>query len=189
MEIADSTYVKVRNLADHTVAFTDEDTHRRFSFQPYEEKNIKAEVLRRLNYRYGGSVLLRDYLSVGSPNLAREFGIDPEETIEYSWTEKDVNKLLSSGSLDQLKDALDFGPEGICDLIIDRAVATKLNDVDKRKVIKEMTGADITSMIDLQAQADAKLEKPAAKTTKTRRASTKSSTGTSGRRSNKTKGE
>ena len=73
----------------------------------------------------------------------------------YTWTAKDVDKCLLYGSLDELLDALDYGPEGIKDTLAQRAVELKINDVSKRKAIQEKTGKNITSMIDLTEQYNA----------------------------------
>ena len=50
---------------------------------------------------------------------------------EYSWTQQDVDNVLLTGSLDALKDALEFGPEGIRQLIVDRAVELHVPDNNK----------------------------------------------------------
>lgn len=183
-EISDATKVDVQNLVDHIVVFTDADNHRRYSFQPFEKKTVAAGVLRQLNYSYGGSVLLKNFLSVKNADLAKEFGVDPDETIEYNWTEKDVDNLLTSGSVDELLDALEFGPEGIQNLIIDKAVETKLNDMEKRKAIFDMTGKDINQMISLREQSETKSEDSDAPKKARRVAKKKTTTKSTGRRTN-----
>lgn len=147
MSVQDNDLIQVQNLVDHSVFFTDDDTRRRFVFAEYEIKKIPAEVLRRLFYSNGGRVLLQNYLSVKNTELAREFGVQ-EDTIEYNWTRTDVNKMLRTGTMDELLDALDFGPEGIKDLIVSQAVAIELNDMQKRQAIFEKTGSNITHMIE-----------------------------------------
>lgn len=171
-EISDDTLVQVQNLVDHTVGFKDEDTHRRVIFQAYEPKKLPAGILRRLNFSYGGTILLRHFLSVQNDELAREFGVSPD-TIEYKWTKNDVDRVLTTGSLPELEDALDFGPEGIKDLIVDRAVELKIDNVSKRQVIKEHTGRDIDSMIKLKEQYEANNGQPEETQPKTRRVNTK----------------
>ena len=102
----------------------------------------------------GGRVLLEECLSVKNAELAKEFGISDDLLAhEYNWTEKDVEAILIYGSLDALKDALDFAPEGIVDMIVSKAVQMKLNDVAKREAITEATGRNITSMINLVEQS------------------------------------
>ena len=107
-----------------------------------------------MHYTKGGSVLLEECLSVKNAELAKEFGISDDLLAhEYNWTEKDVEAILIYGSLDALKDALDFAPEGIVDMIVSKAVQMKLNDVAKREAITEATGRNITSMINLVEQS------------------------------------
>ena len=146
--------IQVRSLVDHIVVIPDPEMHRKYTFQPYETKNIDKETLRRLAYRYGVLYLFRNSLCVEDAELKKEFG-SGEDVIEYNWTAKDVDKCLLYGSLDELLDALDYGPEGIKDTLAQRAVELKINDVSKRKAIQEKTGKNITSMIDLTEQYNA----------------------------------
>ena len=175
--------VRVRSLVNHKVVFKDEDTHRRIVFNPYEIKVLPVDMLRRLNYSHGGAVLLRNYLSVEDDELAREFGV-PEDMVEYKWTREDVDKCLQSGSIDELLDALDFGPEGIKETIVSRAIELKINDVSKREAITNKTGRNIDSIINLKEQYDKAMETPEetnAETASRRRVNHNSNT-TSGRR-------
>lgn len=182
VEVKDEDLVQVQNLVDHTVVFKDEDTHRRIVFNAYEPKKLTAGILRRLYYSHGGEILLRNYLSVKNAELAKEFGVS-EDTIEYNWTQKDVDAVLTTGSLDELKDALDFGPDGIKDLIVDRAIALRIDNVSKRQAIKEKTGSDITTMIDLKDKVEAVEAAPeAAPEVTTRRAAKKVADAPTGRR-------
>ena len=66
---------------------------------------------------------------------------------EYFYTEEDVKNLLENGSLDALKDCLDYAPIGTIDLVKKLAVELPLNDVAKREAILEMTGFNIDSAI------------------------------------------
>jgi hypothetical protein len=76
-----------------------------------------------------------------------------------------VENLLAHGSLDQLKDALDFAPDGVVSLIKEKAVETKLNDVAKREAILEATNFNVTNAIANKEAAQVAEEAP-----KTRRA-------------------
>lgn len=180
-----SELVQVRNLVDHIVVIPDQEMHRKYTFQPYETKKIDKEILRRLAYRYGVLYLFRNSLCVEDEELKREFGIS-NDTIEYNWTAKDIDKCLLEGSLDELLDALDFGPEGIKETLAQRAVDLKINDVSKRKAIQEKTGRDITHMINLTEQYNAAvgIEDKAEEAPRRRRSA--SNENTSGRRVQKT---
>lgn len=147
MSVADKTLVEVQNLTDHTVVYKSFDGIRRV-FLGQQKKKIRAEELRQLNYSRGGSRLLREFLSVKNKALAEEFNVSSDSfEHEYNWTAQDVDNMLLSGSEDALKDALDFAPEGIVDLIVQRTVELKLNDVNKRQIISDKTGKDVNNMI------------------------------------------
>lgn len=158
MSVLDNQMIPVRNMVDHMVVFTDNDTHRRIVFQPYETKKISAEILRRLNYSHGGSVLLRNYICVMNDELAAEFGVSPE-TIEYKWTREDIDNCLLNEPIDNLLDALDFGPDGIKEMLVQRAADLKLNDMSKRQALQDATGFDINALISLREQYNQALER------------------------------
>lgn len=142
--------VQVQNLADHQVGFSDNNAGlvRRIVFPPQATMELDADILERLNYTYGGKVLLRDFLSIKDKDLALKFGVD-EETFdnEYNWTQDDVDNVLINEPLERLLDALDFGPDGIIDLIVSRSIALPINDISKMKAIEEKTGKQIELMI------------------------------------------
>lgn len=142
--------VQVQNLADHEVGFTDNNAgiSRRIVFSPQAILEIEVDMLERLNFTYGGKVLLRDFLSIKDKDLAMKFGVD-EDTFEneYNWTTENVDNVLQNEPLERLLDALDFGPEGILDLIVSRAVALPINDISKMKAISDKTGKQIELMI------------------------------------------
>ena len=86
---------------------------------------------------------------------------------EYYYGEEDVKNLLEKGSLDELKDCLDFAPEGTVELVKKAAVETELNDIRKRNAIQEATGFNINSAIEINKETSE--ERP--EETKVRRAS------------------
>ena len=66
---------------------------------------------------------------------------------EYFYTEAEVKELLTKGTLDQLKDCLDFAPEGVIELIKKIAVEIELPDTLKRAAITKRTGFNIDNAI------------------------------------------
>ena len=60
--------------------------------------------------------------------------------------------MLEKGSLDELKDCLDFAPEGTVELVKKVAVETELNDIRKRNAIQEATGFNINSAIEINKE-------------------------------------
>jgi len=146
--INDDLIVRVRNLTDQTVAYTIPELRVRRVFRGFEHKELTAGELRQLWYLPGGSRLLQDYLAVENQELAAEFGISEDVfTHEYSWTLDDVKRVLLTGSIDELADALDFAPIGIVDTIISQAVILQIPDINKHRLIQQVTGHDVTKMI------------------------------------------
>ena len=180
MAVSDNTVVEVRNLVDHKVVYKIPEENIRREFFAFEVKKVKASELRKLNYQYGGRVLLHEYLNVGNPELAKEFGIDCDDMIEYNWSEADVDRVLTTGSLDELMDALDFAPQGIVELIKDRAIELRIPDISKRKAIVDATGCDINNTIDMLDAAEKEDNQKEDKPVKERRS--KQSAGSKGGR-------
>lgn len=158
MTVDDNTKVEVRNLVGHETGYSVPELHVKRRFEPFETKRVEAEELRKLHYRKGGRIMLHEYLSVQNDELRKEFDI-PEDQIEYDWTAYDVQNLLLNGDEDSLRDALDFGPAGIVELIERMAFDMKIPDVNKREIIKEMTGKDVNKQIELKTQEEARLAK------------------------------
>ena len=69
---------------------------------------------------------------------------------EYHYSEEDVKKLLTSGTLDQFLDCLDFAPDVIKDMIKNLAVEMPLNDMNKRQAILDKFGFDVTKAIEIK---------------------------------------
>lgn len=156
MAVKDNQLVEVQNLTDHTVVYISYEGRRR-AFESQRKMNIPAIELRQLVYSRGGLQLIKHFLRIGNKELAEELGVEDTEH-EYKWTEKDVVDLLENGSLDRLRDALDYAPLGIIDLIVDKAVNMPVTDVNKRKIISEATGKNIETMIQRMEEAETATE-------------------------------
>lgn len=182
--VSDDDMVEITNMMDCTTGYVVDLTGVRRFLPPHASFRVKAGELRELSYQLGGIDLLQNYIRVGNPYLAAEFGVDTKETIEYNWTQDDVDKCLTSGPLDELLDALDFAPEGIKQLLADRAIALKIPDVDKREAIKKALGVDITSAIQNRHAYDT--EEEAEKKPARRRTAAKTESAPKRRRSTKT---
>lgn len=141
-----NTMVKVTNRDNGSVGYTIPDLgNLRRDFQSGETKEVSVEELRKLSYIPGGQSLLENYLIIHNAEAVAELLGDVEP--EYHYTEEDVRELLLTGSLDALRDCLDFAPEGTVNLVKKLAVDLKLNDINKRMVILEMTGFNVNSAI------------------------------------------
>ena len=146
-------------------------------FMPGETKEITMEELRKLSYIPGGKAMLKNYLLIQNETAVKE--LLNEVQPEYYYTEADVKDLLLNGSLDALKDCLDYAPAGTLDLVKKLAVDLELNDVKKRDAIREMLGFNVTKAIELEKETSAEEDKPEVKPA--RRVAVKT-TATTGRR-------
>ena len=147
--------VEVRNFTSQRIAYLIPERSVRRDFSAFETKEITAGELRELWFKSGGKTLLQHYLGVNNEELAHEFGISKDQyTHEYSWTKKDIDRVLQTGSEDELADALDYAPLGIMETLVNRAVELRISDMNKRKLIKEMTGKDVSKMINYVEELD-----------------------------------
>lgn len=78
---------------------------------------------------------------------------------------EDIDRVLETGSTDELADALDFAPLGIVETLVSRATKLKIPNMNKRKLIQEMTGKDVNKMIAYKEL----LEEPVEETVSSRR--------------------
>lgn len=142
-----NTIIKVKNRDNGTVGYRVPDLGNLYrSFQPHEEKEITMEELRKLSYLPGGKIILENYLIIDNKEAISELlgTVEPE----YNYNEEDIKYLLEQGTLDQLMDTLDFAPSGVIDLVKDIAVKIELNDINKRNVIFQKTGFNITNAVE-----------------------------------------
>lgn len=145
--------LKVTNRDNGTVGYTIPDLgnlHRNFA--PGETKTLTYEELEKLSWVPGGEYILKNNLKIDNEEVvAALLGIvEPE----YYYSEDEVKILLShEGSLDQLKDALQYAPTGVIELIKSIAVKEELSDVNKRKAILDATGFNVTSAIEINHAA------------------------------------
>ena len=161
-----NTLIKVTNRDNGSVGYSIPDLgNLQRRFESGETKEVSMEELRKLSYTIGGSVILKEYLLIHNKEGVEELlgTVEPE----YYYEEEDVKNLLEKGTLDELKDCLDFAPEGTIELVKKVAVETELNDIRKRAAIQEATGFNINSAIEINKETSE--EKP--EETKVRRAS------------------
>lgn len=130
-------------------------------FMPGETKEITMDELRKLSYIPGGKAMLKNYLLIQNEEAVAE--LLNEVQPEYYYTAEDVKDLLLNGSLDALKDCLDYAPAGTLDLVKKLAVELELNDVKKRDAIREMLGFNVTKAIEIEKETNAEEEKQPAK--------------------------
>ena len=144
--------VKVTNRGTWTVGYSIPEMGVQRRFIAHESKMISTEELRKLAWIDGGRAIINNHLIIEDETLVKEIFNEVEP--EYFYTEEDVIKLLTFGSEDALRDALDFAPEGVIGLIKDIAVKIKLNDVRKRDIIFEATGFSVTNAIRIAEESE-----------------------------------
>lgn len=145
------TQITVTNRDNGTVGYTIPDLnnlHR--NYQAKEKKSITMEELRKLSYIPGGLYLLRNCLVLDNKEAIQELLGEVEP--EYFYSEAEIKQLLKTGSLAQLEDCLDFAPKGVIDLVKSIAVETELNDINKRQVILNKTGFNVTKAIEINRE-------------------------------------
>ena len=159
-----NTRIKVLNRDNGAVVYSiPEMNGLRRVYQAGETKEVTFQELQKLSYIPGGMELLRDSLVIlNNEEVVRVLlgHVEPE----YSYTSKDVLRLLKQGSMDEFLDCLDFAPEGVKDLIKTMAVKMPLNDVAKREAILNKLGFNVDNAIRIQKESmDPAQEKPVSK--------------------------
>ena len=175
-----STIIKVLNRDNGAVTyFIPEMNGLKRVFQAGETKQVTFEELEKLSYIPGGMELLKDSLIIlNNPAAASELlgHIEPE----YFYTKEDIIKLMTTGTLDEFLDCLDFAPEGVKDLIKTLSVELPLNDVSKREAVLNKLGFNVDNAIRIKREIESndtadnseevtqrRVQKPELKTTTT----------------------
>ena len=103
------TLVKVTNRNNGSLGYSIPDLNNLYRlFAVGETKELPVEEMRKLSYKPGGKTIIKEFLIIHNDELVKELlhNVEPE----YYYTEKEVTDLLLNGSLDALKDCLDFAP-------------------------------------------------------------------------------
>lgn len=163
--------IKVSNRDSGNVGYQIPESGVRRDFAMGETKNIPVEELKQLMYVPGGEFILKNLLIVHDKNVLNEI-LNIKTEPEYFYTEAEIKTLLTSGTIEQLQDCLEFAPDGVIEIIKKMSVDMKLPDTNKRQVITEMTGFNIDNAINVNKIMEVQDEAPAAeeKTNKRRSA-------------------
>ena len=138
---------KVTNRSAGRVIYNIPEDHIRREFYNKETKEIALSELEKLAQQPGGRKLIYNYLSIQDADTVGHLVNRPIEP-EYWLTEDKIPEWMNTCSLDEFKDALDFAPEGIKDLIKKYAVSLPLNDFAKRQAMFEQLGFNVTKAIE-----------------------------------------
>lgn len=155
--IDNNKIIKIRNRNNGTTGYTIPDLdnlHR--DFAPNEEKEVTFEELKKLSYIPGGRYILQNMLAIEDAEVTKELLGHVEQ--EYNYTNEDIKKIMTMGSLDAFLDMLDFAPEGILEIVKSMAVTLPLNDVAKRNAIREKLGFDVDKAIELKSSVETEPE-------------------------------
>lgn len=158
------TVVLVTNRSTGIVYYTVPEMNIRREFNPKETKRITVGEIAAVCSQAGGRELFYNYLYV-QDQKALETTLNVKEEPEYWLTEAMIPKWLNTCTTDQFSDALHYAPEGIKDLIKKYAVSEPLVDMNKRQLIQEVLGFNVTAAIEA-SKPDTEEEKIAAAASK-----------------------
>ena len=140
-----SVMYRVKNRGASTVVYKIADKGIRREFKPGQIMSISSEELEELTFQPGGTLILSQFLQILDLDGIQAARIKTEP--EYHYSEQDVAKLITSGSLDAFLDCLDFAPIGVIDLIKKMSISIPMVDIQKRKALKEKTGFDVEAAL------------------------------------------
>lgn len=138
--------IKVTNRSNGTVILKVQDRHFRAELNPKETRVLNYGDILDVAAQPGGRNLIYNFLLIQDAEALRQ-GLNVKEEPEYWLTEEKIPSWMNTCSLDEFKDALQFAPQGVLDLIKKYAVSQPLNDMAKRIAIKDALQFDVTLAI------------------------------------------
>lgn len=149
--MAEQEMVKVKNRTSGTVVYKIGATGVRRELYPGMEMNVPKKEIEDLSYTSGGMDLIRNHLYVSDAEVLDELNVAREP--EYYLDGKGVANLILNGSLDEFKDALDFAPEGVIDMIKELATTLPMTDSNKMEALLQKTGYDVAKAIQINKES------------------------------------
>ena len=143
----ETTYVEVTNRNNGITGYTLNSGMERI-FNINETKKVPLEELQEVEAMPGGEYLLRNYLMIKDKTALDYLNVEPEP--EYFYAENEIKELLLNGTLDQLEDCLNFAPQGVLDILKDKAVSLEIPDMRKRDLISKKLGFNIDNAIKIE---------------------------------------
>ena len=140
------TICSVTNRSGGIVAYRIPERNLRREFNVGETKRIPYSEILEVAARPGGRALLYNYLYFKEDEVVKD-GLNIKPEPEYYLSEDKIDEWLVTSTLDEFKDALDFGPTGVVNLIKQHAVNLPLNDIRKCDALKKITGFNVLSAI------------------------------------------
>ena len=157
-----SVMYRVKNRGASTVVYKIADKGIRREFKPGQIMSISSEELEELTFQPGGTLILSQFLQIMDLDGIQAARIRTEP--EYHYSEQDIAKLITSGSLDAFLDCLDFAPIGVIDLVKKLAIDIPMVDIQKRKALKEKTGFDVDAALKHNEESKEETQKTILKT-------------------------
>ena len=146
---------KVTNRSSGMVIMSIPEMRIRKTFYPGETKEVEFKELKAFVNQPGGRELLYGYLLIRDKEAAKALmNIDLSTEVEYNMSEEQVRNWMNTCSLDEFKDALDFAPAGVKDLMKKYAVELPLNDVAKREAMLKQIGFNVDAAINIKKEAE-----------------------------------
>lgn len=137
--------IKVKNRSAGVLVYSIPEDRIRREFQPGETRVVTRDELYKLTYQSGGDIILKDFLQI--VDYEKINGIEKAVEPEYFMSERQIEELLKTGSLDAFLDCLDFAPVGVIDLVKKISVILPLENHEKKKALKNKTGFDVDAAI------------------------------------------
>lgn len=155
--------VSVTNRSAGLVVYAIDGTNVRRQFTIGETKKVPYSEIEALSWQPGGLPLIAEYLLIKDEEVLKEFAEDQNLKIEpeYSFSKEDIQKLMTTGSLEEWQDFLDFAPDGAKDIAKELAVALPLNDYNKRQALKTQLNFDVDRAIENNKEDEPVAEKAA----------------------------
>ena len=142
-----TTKIEVTNRNNGATGYDIPELRVSRQFAPGETKKITFEELEQLSYIPGGKYILSDLLKIDNEEVVKELlgKVEPE----YTYNLEDIKRILTTGSLDELLDTLDFAPASVVEQIKEWAVKLPITDLNKMTAIKEKTSFDVQRAIEI----------------------------------------
>lgn len=172
---------RITNRSPGVVSYYIESLRTTRNFEPGVTYTVNYAEIEEVSKQAGGRELLYNYFYIDKmPEIQEDLLIHTEP--EYFIPESELDNWMITSSLDSFKDALDFAPDGLRDLIKTHAVQLPLNDMAKCEAIKKQLGFDVIMAIRNEKDTVEDDEDDAAKPVNGRRATIETTTETSARR-------
>ncbi len=145
----EKTVVAVTNRSTGIAYYVIPEMNIRREYQPNETKRVSVGEIAAVCSQPGGRELLYNYFIVQNTDIVHET-MNIKEEPEYWLTASQIPTWLNSCTIDEFSDALNYAPEGVKDLIKKYSISVPLNDMNKRELVKDVLGFDVTAAIKAQ---------------------------------------